>query len=201
MTGGSRKRQHESGGASSSWLLQCIEAIMKARHWNPFVGHDFVAFISEEAAAPVAEILTTRFARAYYYAGGFNIAQAGASTSSISLIDETEDERKRLWGLWLGWIEKKTPYLKNQEEELQTREEMQARKFRADVRADEEIARNVKRVLRATDDLFSSKEASEVMRAIDSLKDKFPEEYEIIMNAERIRKAKTDEMRDEGCFD
>jgi hypothetical protein len=49
-------------------------------------------FHNEEWDGAVGEMLLTRLTRAYYVAGGFSIAQAGASMASIKLPKLDEEQ-------------------------------------------------------------------------------------------------------------
>ena len=63
-----------------------------------------ISLINDEPDAPVAEMVLTRLSHAYYFAGGFNISQAGSSLASIKLQNLTEKKRKEYCDANVAWV-------------------------------------------------------------------------------------------------
>ncbi|KAH6867105.1 hypothetical protein BKA58DRAFT_442096 [Alternaria rosae] len=126
-----RSKQHDKMGDSSNWLCIFARAVLLAMGYDPKVDLFTVCLISEEWDGPVAEMLITRLARAYYLAGGFSIAQAGASMASIKMRDLTDEKRKAYWDENIEWVKNpaKTAYRANQLRERELRRTLQAATF------------------------------------------------------------------------
>ena len=126
-----RSKQHDKMGDNSNWLCVFAHAALRAMGCKPEVDLFTVCLISEEWDGPVAEMLITRLARAYYFAGGFSIAQAGASMASIKRRDLTDEQRKAYWDENIDWVKNpvKTAYRANQLRERELRRKLQAATF------------------------------------------------------------------------
>jgi hypothetical protein len=84
-----------------------------------------ICILTEEINGPVAEMLFTRLSRAYYFAGGFSTAQAGASMKSIKMESHTQQEREKTWEEYQTWVKdpRHTDYMITQATELSRRKQ------------------------------------------------------------------------------
>jgi hypothetical protein len=92
-------------------------------------------FHNEEWDGAVGEMLLTRLTRAYYVAGGFSIAQAGASMASIKLPKLDEEQWVAVWKECVDWVKKKTDYRKTQDNEIRARARLHEAQFAEELQA------------------------------------------------------------------
>lgn len=195
MKGSERLRQHDRDGKSSSWLLQCIKAIMKATGIDTYVGTYFVCLITTEECVRAAEIVVTRLARAYYYAGGLSVGVAGASTNSSRLAHLDEKTREAKWADGLTYITDKTDYEANQLREIGLCEALQQAGFWR------KLESNKKRIQAIKDDFaemarnLNSEDALAVAESGEDWKEMFPEEFAKIEQVRQYYKEKTESLQ------
>lgn len=195
MQGSERLRQHDRGEKSSSWLLQCIKAIMEATGIDTHVGTYFVCLITEEECVRAAEIVVTRLARAYYYAGGLSVGVAGASTNSSGLAHLDKETREAKWADGLTYIRDKTGYTANQCREISLREALQQADFRRKLESNKERIQAIKDDLAEMARNLNSEDALAVHESGEDWKDVFPEEFAKIEQVRQYYKKKTESLQ------
>jgi hypothetical protein len=112
------QKQHNAKGESTNWLCVFALTVLTAMGANPEMHNYTVCLINEEWDGAIGEMLLTRLARAYYFVGGFSIAQAGASMASIKLPKLDEEQREAIWKECVDWVKRKTDYRKTRDNEI-----------------------------------------------------------------------------------
>jgi hypothetical protein len=172
-----RKKQHSAMGASTNWLCVFAQAVLRAMDLDPRMDPFTVCLISEEWDGPVAEMLLTRLARAYYFAGGFSIAQAGAIMTSMKLRNLGEKERNEHWAKAVGWVMAKTNYRSIQKAELERRRDLRERQYTKGIAEKKDELKKYKEDLRNMTQVYNTVTAD---MNEDAWKTVFPEEYALL---------------------
>lgn len=116
----------------SVWVLSCAQMLYpNTFHMRTFT----IALITDEWGGPIAEMLITRLACAYYHTGGFCIDQAGTSMSSFYMDKLSNDEWAKVWDGCLEWVKQNTQYDSTKEFERQRRDNLQSRAYQALLKA------------------------------------------------------------------
>ncbi|CAI6340678.1 unnamed protein product [Periconia digitata] len=105
-----REKQHGGGrGSSTSWLSKLFLAVCEVK-WPQKYAFKFlvICMIFSEYTGPWMEVLLSRFMRAYYVDGGFSIAWAGISTSSLGFTKLSSKERSEYWKDKSDWVNQHT---------------------------------------------------------------------------------------------
>ncbi|KAI4615866.1 hypothetical protein J4E80_006285 [Alternaria sp. BMP 0032] len=93
------ERKYGNGRSGTSWLFLFTKYILES--WKDIstvkMHHFTIALIVDVSLGPVGQMLLSRLARAYYFAGGFTISQAGASMSILELLYRSEVERQEMF--------------------------------------------------------------------------------------------------------
>jgi hypothetical protein len=117
-----RMEEHRSPGGQSSWFMNLFLACCKATldegdAWG--FSEVPLCYCSSEAEVPVAEVLLTLLAKAWYSDGvGFGIHPPGLSVASSALSTRTTDAAKQLWQSCENFRKQHTPFSQNMEAEL-----------------------------------------------------------------------------------
>ncbi|CAN9206276.1 unnamed protein product [Alternaria alternata] len=194
IKGTQRKKQHDSL-ASTSWLFLFTKYVCATwKNFPPTNMHNFtVCLITEKAIGPVTEMLLTRLARAYYFAGGFSIGQAGASMSSLRLAKLSQVEREKVWEANAQYAKNMTNYTQIQAKELASRKNLQKTDYEKMMRQkDDEIAQHKQKIAAMRDHL------AEYRAQIDVAvweKD-FPEELQEFRDFEKFVEEATNMLQD-----
>jgi hypothetical protein len=143
IKGSQRRKQHDALTGTSSLFLFTKFAIESWKGSPTVHMHNFtICLITEEVVGPVAEMLLTRLARAYYFAGGFSVSHAGASMSSLSLINLDKGEREKVWDKNTKHAKTYTNYNSIQSKESASRKRLRKAEYEAKVLAQrDEIAK------------------------------------------------------------
>ncbi|KAF1973086.1 hypothetical protein BU23DRAFT_568623 [Bimuria novae-zelandiae CBS 107.79] len=124
------KRKKDQTYSSTHWLSMWVCAWAQVFYKDQFAIRTYtVALITEEWGGPVAEMLVTRLACAYYHTGGFCIDQAGKSTNSFYMDKMTHLQWVAVWDGCLDWIRQNTQYDANKDLENDRRRALQANAF------------------------------------------------------------------------
>jgi hypothetical protein len=186
-----RQYQHESHSATN-YLCMFVHTLAEALWPQTYEMRTFtICLITEEWGRPVSEMLLTRLAHAYYHAGGFSIDQAGKSMRSLYMDKLTPEERQEVWEGCLEWVENNTPYHKNTKLEIPHRERLRQRQL-------EEELHDLKEKHRAIVEAVAQheKDYEEMTRGLDRdhMKNKFPKDYERLLEFERNLQIERDEL-------
>jgi hypothetical protein len=117
-----RMEEHRSPGGQSSWFMNLFLACCKATldegdAWG--FSEVPLCYCSSEAEVPVAEVLLTLLAKAWYSDGvGFGIHPPGLSVASSTLSTRTTDAAKQLWQSCENFRKQHTPFSQNMEAEI-----------------------------------------------------------------------------------
>jgi hypothetical protein len=115
-----QKAQH--GGSSTSWFTELVQAACKVLFGTKYGFHMLsICLVPNEQLGPWAEVVLSRFLRAYATDGGFSIAWAGISTKRLGLSNHSKAERQAFWQDTKTWIEANTPVDQNAKTELSRR--------------------------------------------------------------------------------
>jgi hypothetical protein len=194
IKGTQRKKQHDSL-ASTSWLFLFTKYVCATwKNFPPTNMRNFtVCLITEEAIGPVAEMLLTRLARAYYFAGGFSIGQAGASMSSLRLAKLSQVDREKVWEENAQYAKSMTNYTQIQAKELASRKNLQKTDYEKTMRQkDDEIAQHKQKIAAMRDHL------AEYRAQIDVAvwEKEFPEELQEFRDFEKFVEEATNMLQD-----
>ncbi|RYN43325.1 hypothetical protein AA0113_g11599 [Alternaria arborescens] len=194
IKGTQRKKQHDSL-ASTSWLFLFTKYVCAT--WKNFLPTNMrnftVCLITEEAIGPVAEMLLARLARAYYFAGGFSIGQAGASMSSLRLAKLSQVDREKVWEANAQYAKNMTNYTQIQAKELASRKNLQKTDYEKTMRQkDDEIAQHKQKIAAMRDHL------AEYRAQIDVAvwEKEFPEELQEFRDFEKFPEEETNMLQD-----
>jgi hypothetical protein len=117
-----RMEEHRSPGGQSSWFMNLFLACCKATlddvdAWG--FSEVPLCYCSSEVEVPVAEVLLTLLAKAWYSDGvGFGIHPPGLSVASSALSMRTTDAAKQLWHRCEDFRKQHTPFSQNMEAEI-----------------------------------------------------------------------------------
>lgn len=194
IKGTQRKKQHDSL-ASTSWLFLFTKYVCATwKNFPPTNMRNFtVCLITEEAIGPVAEMLLARLARAYYFAGGFSIGQAGASMSSLRLAKLSQVDREKVWEENAQYAKSMTNYTQIQAKELASRKNLQKTDYEKTMRQkDDEIAQHKQKIAAMRDHL------AEYRAQIDVAvwEKEFPEELQEFRDFEKFPEEETNMLQD-----
>lgn len=194
IKGTQRKKQHDLL-TSTSWLFLFTKYVCATwKNFPPINMHNFtVCLITEEVVGPIAEMLLTRLARAYYFAGGFSIGQAGASMTSLRLAKLSQVDREKVWEANAQYAKNMTNYTQIQAKELASRKNLQKTDYEKMMRQkDDEIAQHKQKIAAMRDHL------AEYRAQIDVAvweKD-FPEELQEFRDFEKFVEEATNMLQD-----
>ncbi|KAL6711502.1 hypothetical protein ACN47E_004436 [Coniothyrium glycines] len=191
LDGNQRAKQHDS--LQTSWLYLFARIIMPKLNLKFEMCNFTVCVIPEEAAAPVAEMLVTRMARAYYFAGGFSIGQAGASVKSMALDKLTDAERKAKFAGFIDFATKKTTlYDDNIKRELSLRKRLWSKDWDDKIKEAENKAITFQKEVEEMKD-FATKFRSEINA--DFWAKEFPDEYKKLTDLEEYVETTTSALK------
>jgi hypothetical protein len=117
-----RMEEHRSPGGQSSWFMNLFLAVCKAvlDEADAWGFSDVpLCYCANENEVPVAEVLLTLLAQAWYSDGvGFGIQPPGLSVASSALSTRTMDAARQLWQKCKDFREEHTSFSQNMEAEL-----------------------------------------------------------------------------------
>jgi hypothetical protein len=114
-----RNASHNKLDDGTNWLVRFTMSVAKLLDWKPRMTMVVVSFLTSTEMASASEMLVTRLANSYYFAGGFSNAQAGGSVASGSSVTD--------WAPYKKWVWQSTAYEKTEDEEVQRRRFRQRR--------------------------------------------------------------------------
>jgi hypothetical protein len=183
IKGSTRKKQHDSM-TSTSWLFKFTKHAIQSGKGNPSVDmHNYtICLISEEAAGPVAEMLLTRLAHAYYFAGaGFSIGQAGASMKSIKMSTLTQQQKENKWAENIMFVTNKTNYTKNFRAEIELRKHLRRKGYEDSLR---EKQNQIAKFRSEVEELRAFAQGMRAQMDEELWKEEFPEQYKMVEDIE-----------------
>lgn len=165
---------HAATGKSTNWLCLFVQAVLTAMELRPHMATFTVGLVSEECNGLIAEMLITRLARGYHFAGGFNIAQGGTSMASVKLRDLTDKEQEESWDRSITWIKSNTQYRQHQDDEIARRRDLPRRQYNREQDAKQQELCGFRQ-----DVLLMEKQCDEARSILETqmVKDEFPEVY------------------------
>jgi hypothetical protein len=183
IKGSTRKKQHDTM-TSTSWLFKFTKHAIESWKGGPLVAmHNYtICLISEEAGGPVAEMLFTRLARAYYFAGaGFSIGQAGASMKSIKMSSLTPQQKEAKWAENITFVSQKTNYTSHLRTEVELRKRLQRKEYDDSVREEHDQIEKFRTELEGMKTFVRN---ARVDMDEEIWKEEFPGQYQMIKGME-----------------
>jgi hypothetical protein len=121
-----RQQLHQSPSSTATWLTQFVLATAKALNISTHLASHTVYVVPEQLCGPVAQILLSRLARAYYFAGGLSSGATACAASVAHMRSDavTEEQEEAWWGEAEKYMESNVGYRRRFEEEMGRRDEL-----------------------------------------------------------------------------
>lgn len=121
-----RRNLHQSPGSTATWLTQFVLAAAKALNISTHLASYTVYVVPERPRGPVAEMLLSRLARAYYFTGGLSCCTTACTASVAHMRSDavTEEQEKKWWDDAEKYMETDVEYRRRFEDEMGKRDEL-----------------------------------------------------------------------------
>lgn len=117
---------HQSPGWTANWLTQFVLAAAKALGISTYLASYTLYIVPEQPCGPIAQMLLSRMARAYYFTGGLS-SRTAACAASMALTRSdavTEEQEEEWWRDAKKYMENDVEYRRRYEEEMGKRDEL-----------------------------------------------------------------------------
>lgn len=121
-----RRQLHQSPSLTANWLTQFVLAAAKALGFSTHLASYTLYIVPEQPCGPVAQMLLSRMARAYYFAGGLSsgATSCAASVAHMRSNPVTEEQEEAWWEEAKKYMKNDAEYRRRFEEEMGKRDEL-----------------------------------------------------------------------------
>jgi hypothetical protein len=121
-----RQQLRQSPHFTATWLTQFILAAAKVLGISTHLASHTVYVVPEHPCGPVAQMLLSRMARAYYFTGGLGSGSTACAASVAHMRSDavTEEQEEAWWKEAENYMESNVGYRRRFEEEMRRRDEL-----------------------------------------------------------------------------